>query len=71
MERKGEHSAPHRRGPAQWHKEDEDIIPYCKPGFLSRGQMSSSCSTAGSASSRGSTASREHGSGRKRSEETR
>ncbi|XP_067326801.1 roundabout homolog 3 isoform X2 [Anolis sagrei] len=48
------------------HKEEEEIIPYSKPSFLSRSQMSSNCSTTGSSSSRGSTASRGHGSGRSR-----
>ncbi|KAJ8257018.1 hypothetical protein COCON_G00191700 [Conger conger] len=71
MERRGEQSAPYRRGQAPRHIEEEDIIPYCKPGFLSRCQMSSNCSTTGSVSSRGSTGSREHGAGRKRSEEMR
>ncbi|XP_064158340.1 roundabout homolog 3-like isoform X2 [Anguilla rostrata] len=66
MERRGENSAPYRKGQAQRHKEDEDVIPYCKPGFPSRGPMPSNCSTTGSLSSRGST-----GSGRKRSEEMR
>ncbi|XP_036392033.1 roundabout homolog 3 isoform X2 [Megalops cyprinoides] len=68
MERKGEHSAHYRKGGAQRHKEDEDVIPYCKPSFLSRGQMSSNCSTTGSSSSRGSTGSRDPGSSRKRNE---
>lgn len=36
-----------------------DVVPYCKPSFLARG-----CSTAGSASSCGSSGSRAHGSGR-------
>uniref|UniRef100_H3ATM3 Roundabout guidance receptor 3 n=1 Tax=Latimeria chalumnae TaxID=7897 RepID=H3ATM3_LATCH len=43
---------------------EDDIVPYSKPNFLSRGQMSSNCSTTGSSSSRGSTGSRGHGSGR-------
>ncbi|XP_069470643.1 roundabout homolog 3 isoform X2 [Ambystoma mexicanum] len=45
---------------------DEEVIPYSKPNFLSRGQISSNCSTTGSSSSRGSTGSRGHGSGRSR-----
>ncbi|KAJ8398987.1 hypothetical protein AAFF_G00416540 [Aldrovandia affinis] len=71
MDRRGEHSTPHRKGGAQRRKEDEDIIPYSKPSFLARGQMSSSCSTTGSSSSRGSTGSRGPGTGRKRNEEMR
>uniref|UniRef100_A0A452H7G0 Roundabout guidance receptor 3 n=1 Tax=Gopherus agassizii TaxID=38772 RepID=A0A452H7G0_9SAUR len=43
-----------------------EIAPYSRPTFLSRGQVSSSCSTTGSSSSRGSTGSRGHGSGRSR-----
>ncbi|XP_034277779.1 roundabout homolog 3 isoform X3 [Pantherophis guttatus] len=45
---------------------EEEIVPYNKPTFLSRSQMSSNCSTTGSSSSRGSTVSRGHGSGRSR-----
>uniref|UniRef100_A0A8C9W920 Roundabout, axon guidance receptor, homolog 3 (Drosophila) n=1 Tax=Scleropages formosus TaxID=113540 RepID=A0A8C9W920_SCLFO len=67
MERRGESNA-HRRGAGQRRKEDEDVIPYSKPSFLARGQMSSNCSTTGSSSSRGSTGSRGPGSNRKRSE---
>ncbi|XP_028838623.1 roundabout homolog 3 isoform X2 [Denticeps clupeoides] len=70
MERR-EHSASSRKGSAQRRREDEDIIPYNKPSFIARGQMSSNCSTTGSSSSRGSTGSRGQGSGRKRSEEKR
>ncbi|XP_018610962.1 roundabout homolog 3 isoform X1 [Scleropages formosus] len=70
MERRGESNA-HRRGAGQRRKEDEDVIPYSKPSFLARGQMSSNCSTTGSSSSRGSTGSRGPGSNRKRSEEMR
>ncbi|XP_070621774.1 roundabout homolog 3 isoform X2 [Erythrolamprus reginae] len=50
----------------QQHRDEEEIVPYNKPSFLSRSQMSSNCSTTGSSSSRGSTASRGHGSGRSR-----
>nr|XP_023690597.1 roundabout homolog 3 isoform X2 [Paramormyrops kingsleyae] len=71
MERRGEHSTPYRRGAGQRRKEDEDIFPYNKPSFLTRGQVSSNCSTTGSSSSRGSTGSRGPGSSRKRSEEIR
>uniref|UniRef100_A0A8D0G6Z4 Roundabout guidance receptor 3 n=1 Tax=Sphenodon punctatus TaxID=8508 RepID=A0A8D0G6Z4_SPHPU len=59
----------HRTAPAQHyhqHRDEEEIIPYSKPNFLSRSQMSSNCSTTGSSSSRGSTGSRGHGSGRSR-----
>ncbi|XP_066564137.1 roundabout homolog 3 isoform X2 [Amia ocellicauda] len=66
MERRAEHSAPHRKASAQRHRDDEDIFPYNKPSFLSRSQMSSNCSTAGSSSSRGSTGSRGQGPGRHR-----
>eukprot|EP00062_Callorhinchus_milii_P011231 gi/632957169/ref/XP_007894326.1/ PREDICTED: roundabout homolog 2-like [Callorhinchus milii] len=45
---------------------DDDVIPYSKPTYLSRGQVSSNCSTTGSSSSRGSTGSRSHGAGRNR-----
>ncbi|XP_053125970.1 roundabout homolog 3 isoform X3 [Hemicordylus capensis] len=48
------------------HRDEEEIIPYSKPSFLSRSQVSSNCSTTGSSSSRGSTGSRGHGSGRSR-----
>nr|XP_015193162.1 PREDICTED: roundabout homolog 3 isoform X3 [Lepisosteus oculatus]XP_015193163.1 PREDICTED: roundabout homolog 3 isoform X3 [Lepisosteus oculatus] len=58
VERRAEHSTPHRKASAQRHREDEDIIPYSRPSFLSRGQVSSNCSTTGSSSSRGSTGSR-------------
>ncbi|XP_007433382.1 roundabout homolog 3 [Python bivittatus] len=50
----------------QQHRDEEEIVPYSKPSFLSRSQVSSNCSTTGSSSSRGSTASRGHGSGRSR-----
>ncbi|CAJ0967076.1 unnamed protein product [Ranitomeya imitator] len=59
-------AAGHQRGgmtQAPHHREDE-IIPYSKPTFLSRSQMSSNCSTSGSSSSRGSGGSRNHPSGR-------
>ncbi|XP_019904084.2 LOW QUALITY PROTEIN: roundabout homolog 3 [Esox lucius] len=72
--REGERSTPHRKGPGQRRQDDEDLIPYGKPCYLTgRGsQMSSNCSTTGSSSSRGSTGSRGgHGSGRKRNEEMR
>ncbi|KAM4702558.1 roundabout homolog 3 isoform 1-T1 [Rhinophrynus dorsalis] len=46
------------------HRDDEEIIPYSKPNFLSRSQMSSNCSTTGSSSSRGSAGSKGHPSGR-------
>ncbi|MEE6484551.1 hypothetical protein FKM82_013906 [Ascaphus truei] len=46
------------------HREHEEIIPYSKPNFLSRSQMSSNCSTTGSSSSRGSAGSKGHASGR-------
>ncbi|KAL4608688.1 hypothetical protein GN956_G24813 [Arapaima gigas] len=73
MERRGERgeSSAHRKGAGQRRKEDEDIIPYSKPSFLARGQISSNCSTTGSSSSRGSTGSRGPASGRKRNEEMR
>ncbi|XP_064207142.1 roundabout homolog 3 isoform X3 [Anguilla rostrata] len=73
MDRRGEHSTPHRKGVAQRRKEEEDIVPYNKPSFVARGQMSSNCSTTGSSSSRGSTGSRGPGTGtgRKRNEEMR
>ncbi|XP_078387705.1 roundabout homolog 3 isoform X4 [Cetorhinus maximus] len=45
---------------------EDDLIPYSKPTFLQRGQMSSNCSTTGSSSSRGSTGSRGHVAGRSR-----
>uniref|UniRef100_A0A8C4TLU8 Roundabout guidance receptor 3 n=1 Tax=Erpetoichthys calabaricus TaxID=27687 RepID=A0A8C4TLU8_ERPCA len=45
---------------------EEDIIPYSKPNFMSRGQISSNCCTTGSSSSRGSTGSRGQASGRSR-----
>nr|XP_028564626.1 roundabout homolog 3 isoform X3 [Podarcis muralis] len=48
------------------HRDEEEIIPYSKPSFLSRSQVSSNCSTTGSSSSKGSTGSRGHGSGRSR-----
>ncbi|XP_043532778.1 roundabout homolog 3 isoform X5 [Chiloscyllium plagiosum] len=56
---------------------EDDLIPYSKPTFLQRGQVSSNCSTTGSSSSRGSTGSRGHlagrgkGAGVDRSEEKR
>ncbi|KAG8434664.1 hypothetical protein GDO86_012866 [Hymenochirus boettgeri] len=51
------------------HNDDEEIIPYCKPNFLSRSQMSSNCSTTGSSSSRGSAGSRGQASGRSKTGE--
>ncbi|GAA6111175.1 roundabout homolog 3 isoform X2 [Tachysurus ichikawai] len=53
---------------AQRRKDDDDLVPYNKHNILSRGQMSSNCSTTGSSSSRGSTGSRGHGNSRKRNE---
>ncbi|XP_063799817.1 roundabout homolog 3 isoform X4 [Pseudophryne corroboree] len=50
--------------PLQHRDVDEEIIPYSKPNFLSRSQLSSNCSTSGSGSSRGSAGSRGHPSGR-------
>lgn len=48
---------------------DEEMILYSsKAGYLSRGQMSSNCSTTGSSSSRGSTGSRGLNSARKHNE---
>ncbi|KAM4015874.1 roundabout homolog 3 isoform 2-T2 [Anomaloglossus baeobatrachus] len=64
--------AGHQRGGtthAPHHREDEEIIPYSKPTFLSRSQMSSNCSTSGSSSSRGSAGSRNHPSGRSKTGE--
>ncbi|KAJ8368300.1 hypothetical protein SKAU_G00083280 [Synaphobranchus kaupii] len=58
---------PRRRGT----KRMKMLSHIANPGFLSRAQMSSNCSTTGSVSSHGSTGSREHGSRRKRSEEMR
>ncbi|KAJ8280104.1 hypothetical protein GJAV_G00050580 [Gymnothorax javanicus] len=71
IDRSGENSSPYRKGQALRHKDEEDIIPYYKPGIHSRGQISCNGSLTGSLSSRGSTGSREHGSSRKRSEEMR
>ncbi|XP_016345955.1 roundabout homolog 2-like [Sinocyclocheilus anshuiensis] len=71
MERR-EQSTPNRKNSS--HRRltaEDDLIPYNKPNFLSRGQMSSNCSTTGSSSSRGSTGSRGHGTGRKRNDEMR
>ncbi|XP_073459334.1 roundabout homolog 3 isoform X1 [Aquarana catesbeiana] len=70
MERRG--VAGQQRGAATHplhHREDEEIIPYCKPNFLSRSQMSSNCSTSGSSSSRGSAGSRGHPHGRSKTGE--
>ncbi|TFK06311.1 actin-related protein 10 [Platysternon megacephalum] len=62
-----ERRAGHRTAPGQHqHRDAEEIVPYSRPTFLSRGQVSSNCSTTGSSSSRGSTGSRGHGSGRSR-----
>ncbi|XP_072885835.1 roundabout homolog 3 isoform X6 [Hemitrygon akajei] len=55
---------PHNRAASSRHKNEDDLIPYSKPNFLQRGQMSSNCSTTGSSSSRGSTGSRGHVAGR-------
>ncbi|XP_032905726.1 roundabout homolog 3 isoform X7 [Amblyraja radiata] len=52
---------PYRRDISQG---EDDLIPYSKPTFLQRGQVSSNCSTTGSSSSRGSTGSRGHVAGR-------
>eukprot|EP00079_Xenopus_tropicalis_P027964 XP_012822435.1 PREDICTED: roundabout homolog 3 isoform X2 [Xenopus tropicalis] len=51
-------------GPQFHQRDDEELIPYSKPNFLSRSQMSSNCSTTGSSSSRGSAGSRGQASGR-------
>ncbi|XP_030394385.1 roundabout homolog 3 isoform X2 [Gopherus evgoodei] len=61
-----ERRAGHRTTLGQHQHRDAEIVPYSRPTFLSRGQVSSSCSTTGSSSSRGSTGSRGHGSGRSR-----
>nr|XP_032625909.1 roundabout homolog 3 isoform X2 [Chelonoidis abingdonii] len=62
-----EQRAGHRTALGQHqHRDAEEITPYSRPTFLSRGQVSSNCSTTGSSSSRGSTGSRGHGSGRSR-----
>uniref|UniRef100_A0A8D2D7C9 Roundabout homolog 3 n=2 Tax=Sciurus TaxID=10001 RepID=A0A8D2D7C9_SCIVU len=54
-----------QRGP---HPDEEAWLPYGRPSFLSRGQGTSNCSTAGSNSSRGSGSSRgSRGPGRSRS----
>ncbi|XP_053502154.1 roundabout homolog 3 [Ictalurus furcatus] len=68
MERRDKNT---RKNSAQRRKDDEDLVPYNKHNILSRSQMSSNCSTAGSSSSRGSTGSRGHGNSRKRNEEMR
>ncbi|TRY88273.1 hypothetical protein DNTS_009321, partial [Danionella cerebrum] len=70
MERR-EHSTPNRKNSSHRRIDEDDLIPYNKPNFLSRGQMSSNCSTTGSSSSRGSTGSRGQGTGRKRNDELR
>ncbi|KTG42229.1 hypothetical protein cypCar_00005338 [Cyprinus carpio] len=68
MERR-EQSTPNRKNSSHRRIDaEDDLIPYNKPNFLSRGQMSSNCSTTGSSSSRGSTGSRGHGTGRKRND---
>uniref|UniRef100_A0A8C1VIY0 Roundabout, axon guidance receptor, homolog 3 (Drosophila) n=1 Tax=Cyprinus carpio TaxID=7962 RepID=A0A8C1VIY0_CYPCA len=66
MERR-EQSTPNRKNSSH-RRIDDDLIPYNKPNFLSRGQMSNNCSTTGSSSSRGSTGSRGHGTGKKRND---
>nr|XP_034492367.1 roundabout homolog 3 isoform X2 [Marmota flaviventris] len=54
-----------QRGP---HPDEEAWLPYGRPSFLSHGQATSNCSTAGSNSSRGSGSSRgSRGPGRSRS----
>ncbi|XP_058268720.1 roundabout homolog 3 isoform X2 [Hemibagrus wyckioides] len=68
MERRDQNA---RKNSAQRRKDDDDLVPYNKHSILSRGQMSSNCSTTGSSSSRGSTGSRGHGNSRKRNEEMR
>ncbi|XP_057177147.1 roundabout homolog 3 isoform X1 [Triplophysa rosa] len=71
MERR-EQGTPNRKNSSHRRKDvEDDLIPYNKPNFLSRGQMSSNCSTTGSSSSRGSTGSRGQGTGRKRNDEMR
>ncbi|XP_077612743.1 roundabout homolog 3 [Crocuta crocuta] len=58
-----------QRGP---HLDEEAWLPYSRPSFLSRGQGTSTCSTAGSNSSRGSGSSRgSRGPGRSRSRSQR
>ncbi|XP_067419291.1 roundabout homolog 3 [Emydura macquarii macquarii] len=65
-----ERRAGHRTAPGQHqHRDAEEIVPYSRPTFLSRGQVSSNCSTTGSSSSRGSTGSRGHGASRNRTAE--
>ncbi|XP_014341142.1 roundabout homolog 3 [Latimeria chalumnae] len=64
IERRQEPGHAQRKVAPSRHRDEDDIVPYSKPNFLSRGQMSSNCSTTGSSSSRGSTGSRGHGSGR-------
>ncbi|XP_032905728.1 roundabout homolog 3 isoform X9 [Amblyraja radiata] len=59
-----ESAHPHSRAASSRHKNEDDLIPYSKPTFLQRGQVSSNCSTTGSSSSRGSTGSRGHVAGR-------
>ncbi|XP_051787854.1 roundabout homolog 3 isoform X1 [Erpetoichthys calabaricus] len=66
VERRPEHVNYQRKISQQRHREEEDIIPYSKPNFMSRGQISSNCCTTGSSSSRGSTGSRGQASGRSR-----
>ncbi|XP_075765709.1 roundabout homolog 3 isoform X1 [Pelodiscus sinensis] len=62
-----ERRAGHRAMPGQpQHQEAAAIVPYSRPTFLARGQVSGSCSTTGSSSSRGSTGSRGHSSSRSR-----
>lgn len=71
MERR-EQSTPNRKNSSHRRIDaEDDLIPYNKPNFLSRGQMSNNCSTTGSSSSRGSTGSRGHGTGKKRNDEMR
>ncbi|XP_041864487.1 roundabout homolog 3 isoform X2 [Melanotaenia boesemani] len=61
-----------RKGSGQRHADNEEVMPYSsKSGYLSRGQMSSNCSTTGSSSSRGSTGSRGLNSARKHNEAMR
>ncbi|XP_057676205.1 roundabout homolog 3 isoform X1 [Corythoichthys intestinalis] len=76
LERSEYSSGSHqRKGSRQRHAETahgEEVMLYGgKPGYVSRNQMSSNCSTTGSSSSRGSTGSRGNSATKKGSEETR
>ncbi|XP_075876111.1 roundabout homolog 3 isoform X2 [Nelusetta ayraudi] len=70
---RSEYGGSHKcRGSGQRHGDNEEMMAYGgKAGYLSRGHMSSNCSTTGSSSSRGSTGSRGLNSARKHSEELR